>query len=54
MRTSGTVIDVPSITGSCTSPRARDLGDRVAHQFADAQLPLRRAGGLRSSLLAVT
>ena len=48
MRTSGTVTMWPSRTGSCTLAACKHLGDRVAHQFADAQLALRAAGGRES------
>jgi hypothetical protein len=39
--------------GSWMSPREKHLGERVANQFADAQLTLRAAHGL-ITLLTVT
>ena len=42
MRTSEIEMTVVSISSSRTSPRCSDVGQRVAHLFADAQLALGR------------
>ncbi len=40
MRTSGTVMMAPSSSGSFTWRARQDVGERMAHEFADAELAL--------------